>query len=665
MREKLVGAVFVSSVLALSACGGGGDADPGEGGGGTGPCAGIERVCTLPEDCPSLQTCTSCGACVVDQGLRACEDTSDCPIGRACRVPEGATALACVRVVCEGHGDCLEGEACNAQRKACVPGDCVALGCPEGTVCREEDSACVECITNPDCAGTDRPYCAESTGTCVACEYDSDCPGRCVDHQCVACAENADCAAPSPICRDDGQCVGCLSAADCPGGVACLPEGRCDVGPIAGEACDPGRKCAPGHRCLGDGAGFCFLSCNPYAPVCADGEGCALIPDDEGRAVMEGSRPAGFCIRDDGGAGRDQSCDSSNLCQVGLVCLYDSATTQRCRVPCNPAASSTCGTGLSCEGVAIGAGGVDVGFCLPPSTLDDPCSRDEDCDPGQGCVLLVDDNDTLFHSCQYTEGVKTELQPCTTGTECRSGICRNDGEAGPGFCHGACATTADCGGGLCIHIGEEEETTGCVPVCDNDVDCSRYGAFVCGVAYDRVDFQLFGTCLARLGAGNAGDACSLDTECGSGWCETGAAAGFCVSVCEADTDCGGGLSCREKVFSVDASYDTIEVCWGDSCSRNADCPANWACSLEADPADPTGNIRFSCRPGEGTLPAGATCTADTDCLNGFCANVGALICYGPCQTSADCADGTYCEEQAFYDDTPDGTRHFLSACLPY
>jgi hypothetical protein len=367
MREKLAVSVVLSLFVALAGCGGG-DSGPGGGGGGTGgidsgPCAGIERVCRTTEGCPTLQKCSSCGACVADDGLGSCEDTADCPVGRACRVPDGGTELACLHVVCNANAECGEGEACDLERHACVPGDCLSLGCPQGTYCNQDQVACVECVNDGHCAGTDQPYCIEERGVCVVCEIDSDCgPGRrCVDDQCVSCISNDDCTGPNRLCRDDGLCVACISNADCPG-VPCLPEGRCDLGPVAGEACDPSRICAPGYRCVGDAPGTCFLSCNPYAPACGTGEACAMIPDDNGHAVMEGDRPAGICARDGAGRAVGEACDDAHACRIALVCLRDSPDTSKCRAPCDPDVAGTCGTGQECAPVAIGANDADVGF---------------------------------------------------------------------------------------------------------------------------------------------------------------------------------------------------------------------------------------------------------------------------------------------------------------
>lgn len=686
MRVRLVGSVVVSWALALSACSNG-DTDPGSGGGGTGgggTCAGIERVCTTAEDCPTLTTCSGCGECLVDPGIRACEDTSDCPIGRACRVPEGGTAKSCVRVVCDGHDDCAEEEACDTGRHACVPGDCVSLGCPEGTHCREENSTCVECLGNSHCEGTDRPYCAEAINTCVPCEYDADCgQGKvCVEHACVACETDDDCSAPNRFCRDDGTCASCLSDSDCPTGVTCLPSGRCDLGPIAGEDCDPGRACAPGHRCEGPDAGVCFLSCDPYAPACGEGEVCAFLGDDDGAIRMANGRPIGICARTDAAQGHGEPCDATRSCSYDLLCLPDGPTIDRCRRPCDPATGGegVCETGETCKGLPIGANDARVGFCMRPTTWLDPCDGNGDCGPGLGCVITVE-GEAIVPLCNYTTGTGEPLAACDADDDCRSGTCLSSGED-PAFCWGACSVDADCGFGTCgvygftLTGGGTAEVSGCRATCQRDGDCTVYDGFVCSIGVDP-DLQLFAECAAGDPAGaGAGSFCTADAQCRMGVCfdDGGTASpaedGFCLGPCETDGDCGAGTFCRAAPLLVQQTppvYDAIQVCWGADCLANSDCPAGRTCDFEPDPENLGGDIRFSCAPAYGDLLPGQACTGNAECMSGICVTLstGTSLCYGPCRTSADCGGGSFCDPGAFVYTTPNGSQVNLPGCITF
>jgi hypothetical protein len=677
MHEKLVGAVLMSVFLGLAGCTGDGGDDPGEGGtGGGGACEGIERVCNLDKDCPSLRVCSECGECVVDKGSKRCVDTSDCKLGEACRVPEGDDETRCVRVVCESDRDCAEDEACQEERGACVPGNCLELGCPEGSHCRQHDAVCVECLKNDHCAGTAKPYCDETSNLCVECEYNGDCAsGKCDDHVCVDCIIDSDCTAPARFCRDDGACVECRTHDDCHG-VECLESGRCDLGPIAGEPCDPGRTCAPGYVCLGEDPGVCLQSCNPYQPACRGGEVCALYGDGEGYLAMEGSRPAGVCIEDDEGLGVNAVCDDTHTCRADLLCLRVDPTTSRCRLPCDPAAA-TCGTGLECEGIAVGSGNRNVGFCQEPSPWLDECTSNEDCGEGLGCVPAVDDDDRLIGLCDYTDGTGEALAPCDAHEDCRSGLCLTRDNEGI-FCFGMCEVDADCGSGTCgeyafnLEGGGTATIGGCRASCGNDADCAAYG-MSCGLFYAPPPVNdLFTECDFLEGAGS-GQFCTQDADCKTNYCLSDAPSdtvpgedGICVGPCKTNADCGPNSACRTVRLGAGSVSEVFSVCWGKECVSASNCPAGWACLFESSPEDPQGAIRYTCVPGEGTLGAGEYCTDDSDCLSGACVSAGIeSICYGPCASDTDCAGDTYCEPQAFYYDLPNGTQVTMSACVPY
>jgi hypothetical protein len=681
MHEKLVGAVLMSVFLGLAGCDDGGGDDPGPGGtGGGGACEGIERVCNTDKDCPSLQVCsTECGECVVDKGSKRCVDTSDCTIGEACRVPEGKDETRCVRVVCERDEDCAEDEACQEQRGACVPGDCRELGCPEGNQCRTHDGVCVECLNNNHCAGTDRPFCDETANTCVECEYDGDCgSGKCDHHVCVDCVTDADCTAPARFCRDDGACVECRTDDDC-FGVECLDSGRCDLGPIAGEMCDPGRKCAPGYVCLGEDPGICLQPCNPYEPACGEGDVCALYGDGQGYLAMEGPRPAGVCVENDGGLGENAVCDDTHTCRADLLCLRTDPTTSRCRLPCNPGAASTCGTGLECEGLAVGSGNRDVGFCQEPSTWLDECTSNEDCGEGLGCRLGYDsDAKEPLTYCDYTDATGGALAPCDEDEDCLSGICLGYDQQ-PTYCYGMCEVDADCGFGTCREItfglqgGGSFTVAGCWATCGNDADCAALG-LGCGLGVDPGTKEIVTECAPLDEGAGPGQPCTQDSDCALGFCVSDAPSdtvpgddGFCVGPCETNADCGPNTACRGAVLSTGPNtYDSAPVCWGKECVSAANCPAGWACVFESSPENPQGAIRYSCMPGEGNLGAGEYCTDDADCLSGACVSTGIeTICYGPCASDTDCSGDTYCESQAFTYTLPNGTQVTLSACVTY
>ena len=115
----------------------------------------------------------------------------------------------------------------------------------------------------------------------------------------------------------------------------------------------------------------------------------------------------------------------------------------------------------------------------------------------------------------------------------------------------------------------------------------------------------------------------------------------------------------------------MNACWGEACDLDADCPTDWACNFEADPANPTGAVRYSCAPGYGSLGAGEYCTANTDCASGACIDTGmGAICYGPCVDHSDCGGdllrgpGVYLHDLERNHGEPAGVRDLLLIPLP-
>ena len=645
-------------VLTTTGCGGGGgEADL---------CAGITPVCSAATDCATGQSCDSCGRCVGSP--TTCTGDGDCAAGQHC------VGGACVADECTVATDCPGGETC--LDGACVADDCTALGCGEGFTCRESDKTCVDCVDDYGCTDPSRPYCEGDSGSCVACRTDEDCGGE--THcsaalTCVECTSNEHCSDPAPLCKVDvGRCGACATDADCPGVSFCQDDATCYLGPVAGEPCASDGSCAPGNVCTGQ---VCSALCDLYAPSCPSGTGCGLLVA-EGRAIFQDGEPLAACLDASTGAGLERPCGGDVLCKQGLFCVPTSGDTGICKPYCTPGGNgANCADGDVCIAVALGSNGEDVGLCSVPTTWLEACVADQDCDAGQGCVPIVEDG-ALTGRCQFSDGTKPALAACSTDDECRSGFClrMQDGSDG-GYCWGGCSDHAACGqNGACIQysftVGSQVVPfDGCRPTCLSDVDCAHLGDSVCTVGVD--DQQLIGICTGRQGPGDAGDACLSDAGCGTGICfdnataTTPADAGFCLGTCAADIDCGTNTFCREAALNAGTTaapiYDTVDICWGANCNRNADCPTGWSCNLDNDPVDPGNLLRTSCAPSYGDLDAGAPCSANAECKSNFCASYGGAgptVCWGPCVTTADCATGTTCVPI-----TVNGTSQ-LTGCVP-
>jgi len=324
--------------------------------------------------------------------------------------------------------------------------------------------------------------------------------------------------------------------------------------------------------------------------------------------------------------------------------------------------------------VSLGTNGEDVGLCNVPNTWLETCTVNQDCDAGQGCAPFVEDG-ALVGRCQFSAGTGAPLAACDDDDDCRSGFCLPMASGSTdGVCWGGCVDDSSCGAGnhcldYTFNIGTGTATyPGCRKGCANDSDCASHGPDgVCGVG--AVDNELIGICLERVGPAGPGATCIANDDCGTGLCFSNADVahpaddGFCLGTCEVDADCGGNTLCRTVALNAGTqtapAFDTIDICWGQACERNGDCPAGWSCGLETDPADPANELRTSCGPSYGSGVPGQACTQHVACANGLCADFGfAQVCWGPCLGDADCFAGTTCQPVIF-----NGTSN-QTACLP-
>jgi hypothetical protein len=158
--------------------------------------------------------------------------------------------------------------------------------------------------------------------------------------------------------------------------------------------------------------------------------------------------------------------------------------------------------------------------------------------------------------------------PCTSAADCASGICSSTGTLG------AYETTI--GGSVCIQ-----------PCCTTE-QCGA--GFVCAGTSVGGNYCLQASKLGlTLGASKGGAQCAHASECASGRCVSN----VCADTCCSDTDCGAS-HCRVVTIA------------------------------------PTGNV-YACSLG-GTVVAGGSCAAPSDCESGNCfaAGAGPSECRPPC-----------------------------------
>jgi hypothetical protein len=424
-----------------------------------------------PPPCQSDADCGTCQACVggacMGLGLLECNTDTDCGADEYCQIDDlepcknHCVSTQCLLVFCAQECDpwtgpqCGAGESCVQVLKgccgqcepampicasdadcdlcsACLDGLCIAL--PKAPDCVQDSDCGLDeyCITYPGAECRNR--CASQTCWVVDCLGDCEpvvnpcgagqtcvepIPGCCGMCQEAACATDSDCG-PCAICLD-GLCMGlgdisCQSDGDCFNGETCVidPENPCanHCAP-AGEPCTVDYDCAPCQACV---AGVCVTP----APT-----GCLIDADcDEGEVCVQGL-PG----------------DCQNHCEPTLVPCATDSDCGACQVcvagQCEGMGVLLCNTHADC--------GADE-YCH--EVLGEPCKnaceplpegacRDhEDCEPGEGCVMLPDGSG--LGDCFDTS--------CTLDADCGAcGVCVNGQCQGTGLV--VCSTDADCGEG--------------------------------------------------------------------------------------------------------------------------------------------------------------------------------------------------------------------------
>ena len=372
---------------------------------------------------------------------------------------------------------------------------------------------------------------------------------------------------------------------------------------------------------LGGGTAFCTHACktNTDCPS-GDSSSCGVGPDGQQVCVPT------TC----------QYSDEGFVCKDGVITACKVAGEQFCD-KCGCPASKRCAVGVGC---------VDL------SDLGGPCDRDSDC---------------------RTNNCSTFAAVCRApvGSTCTSDNCDRclSSSGGWSYCSRLCGTQDDCNGGYCIGI--PGGNFACEPPCTGSCpgQCSYVGASdgsiisycdcpKCSITAPLHDVGqscegqtdcTSGDCYARiqctdLVCGERGWCtvdCATNADCGSAICVSVPCLGSqdpstcgrkCIPPCDASGSCKLG-TCRELVA---LEGGTARVCdirleMGETCSRDSDCQsghcANGVC------ADAAG------------LQNGSSCSLPTDCASGTCTNGscrGAALLGDVCTTDADCAAGHCC-----------------------
>jgi|GEM_PF-2874972 len=434
----------------------------------------------------------------------------------------------------------------------------------------------------------------------------------------TACQDSFDCKPPARCGFRVGKlgiCARpCATAADCSGGLSCVLASHSPVGGLCGKVgkpigkneaeggCSSNAECISGYCHPHDGTQTCQFPCGG-GYQCAGA--CAVTP---------GSSVA-VCVLKPIKIGNE--CSSNIRCETG-VC-GGNPFDKRCVALCSKDAD--CGSGMGCH--QLGHGGI----CVRKSGAapGEMCSEDRFCASGM-CVESVDGKRCRLpcsacaagESCADVGGVKACMPlagklpmgaSCTQKEQCATGTCA---AMVPGrMCTTACKTTKDCPCGMACE--DKLGSKVCVPFtpklcvangrgCASDLMCASDR---CRDAVCREVCKLFEACpgggvcrpdLARPGEGTcqspgpnaAGDLCSDDNECATGFCPDDR----CRTACDAGHACPSGSACTGKLGSLrfcvpepvkdepdTSAIDTAPAAPGpssDGCSSHRTAPRDFA-----------------------------------------------------------------------------------------
>jgi hypothetical protein len=614
-----------------------------------GVCVGVPIVCDDGNLCTD-DSCNEKSLCTFTDNFLPCDDQDPCTLGDACA--QGSCQGVGIPCQCQEDADCLvleDGDLCNGwlfcdkeafpQVCAVVEGSVVLCPAPEGL-----DAPCLAA------------HCDPGSGECsfvpahegLACDDDNACSlgDQCDEGACAGKLE-ANCNDGNP-CTDDycEALLGCLhadNALPCSDGDVCTTGDTCAQG-----SCKSGTdslSCDDGNLCTDD-------SCAPTqgcvhlanALPCDDGNACTTVDVcDSGWCLGKGTLPCddkNVCTTDscDPGLGCTHEpnalpCDDGNACTVLESCL-DGACTGGKLPNCNdgnPCTDDSCDPGLGCLHVVNNAACNDGdvcttldlckdGLCLgavPLECDDGNMCTDDSCAPASGCAhtpnsLACDDANACTTQDKCAGGLChgqamldcDDGNPCTKDSCVKTAGCLNEPLSGPCSDGDVCTLGDSCQGGLCIGQGKLE--------CDDGNPCTD----------DSCD-----PTEACLHADNSvpcddGDACTTDDACAGGQC-----AGQ------------GQLSCDDQKLCTDKTCSPAVGC---VFSNNA---------LACDDEDPCTDGDL-CEDGECSPGPPLTCNDQDPCTDDWCeAGVG-------CQTTpnaADCEDGDPCTT---------GDKCTGGACMP-
>jgi hypothetical protein len=319
--------------------------------------------------------------------------------------------------------------------------------------------------------------------------------------------------------------------------------------PPLGDCDDDAATVSPGAEedCGGLGSGNGIDdNCNGYID-----ETCAPCdpndPDSDGASECDGD-----CDNEDDlrFPGTVEQCDGvDNDCNT--------FTTGNCEVgdECNwPGDADVCGQELICACVLDA-----TGACTGSYMCTGYCNSSETGDVGDGCLA----NQT----CLLDILLAANVHACTQAPE------------SPGAKHGgeACSADSECRSLDCARICSGPGCYYCLDYCGSDAYCPA-SSTVCwlGRESDNMDGRCWLTSLPQIGSTQIGDTCSADAECDHGFCANDAGMQYCTAVCCSDADCPADYTCSLRGDQIDTSY-VYSPPDSTSCINTPDCPTGMIC----------------------------------------------------------------------------------------
>jgi len=518
-----------------------------KGSGANGTCGAIAANTDPDNECPT--ECNGASACEFVNGT-ACTVNSQCQSG-AC-----ADGFCC-NTACSGV--C---QACSSAKNGLMNGSCGNVTnatdpdaeCPGVTVCNGA-GACTQlaqgtaCTVNGECASG---FCVD--GFC--------CNGACT-FTCTACSL-------AKTGSANGTCANVTNATDpdneCPGAANCNGIGQCGL-LAQGAACTLNAECQSGACvdgfCCNNACGALCQACSNAKTGAANGT-CSNVtvntdPDNECATECNG---AGACEAATGTACALASQCQSGFCVDGFCCgAVCSATCQACSLAKTGSANGTCG---------------NVTNATDP---DNECAGVTTCNGAGACTKLA------------------QGAACTLGTECLSTFCVD------GFCCSA-ACGATCQACSLAKTGSANGTCGNVTnATDPDNECAGVttcnGAGACTKLAQGAACTLGTECLSTFcvdgfccsaACGATCQACSL--------AKTGAANGTCSNVTvntdpdnECATECNGAGACE----AVAGTACTLaSQCQSGFCVDGFCCNTACGATCQACSAAKTGGVNGTC-----------------------------------------------------------------------